>query len=189
MCLYIDQLQSPAKGQRYGTGMAFVIVAWLIFYPLAIFTLRLCLATRRYEDPTYRNRRLRELRGKVRAATGGAAACTATPFNSRDTTLVVPLPHVGCPQESNASQEDMLAGQSLPSGIAQAADNRKQLKVRTQAAEDAKQREDVEMARWKPGKARSPLSRVAATAAPAGNRKAWVDGEGRAVRGNAAGGT
>lgn len=56
MCLYVDQLKDPESGQTWATGLALIIVNWLIVLPLTAFVLRLVLATNKYADPNRRKR-------------------------------------------------------------------------------------------------------------------------------------
>lgn len=49
MCLYMDQLKSPERGQMWGGAMALLIIAWLVFHPLCIWLMTVTLGAKRFE--------------------------------------------------------------------------------------------------------------------------------------------
>jgi hypothetical protein len=51
MSLYMDQLKLPNKGQEWGVAMGLVILAWVLWYPLAFVFMRIAMGARRYEPP------------------------------------------------------------------------------------------------------------------------------------------
>jgi hypothetical protein len=51
MCLYMDQLKLPNKGQTWGVAMGLIILAWALWYPLAFVFMWIAMGARRYEPP------------------------------------------------------------------------------------------------------------------------------------------
>lgn len=51
MAVYIAQLKLATHGQRWGAGMALLILSWILFYPLAVVFMRIALGAKRYELP------------------------------------------------------------------------------------------------------------------------------------------